>query len=249
MKYFVLIIMMLALAFGNICLAQCGPGDHWVDTCPGGQDTLVNVLANGGIDFTLDCETDLYIPANGSAIINRANPSDDSQNYPGTRPVDGHLDVIDTEIISLTLGSSEVTILAGAGQGQGGVLPATYGVIAEQLSNPALAESFFDCYVEAYVFSQYVYNHVPIRLEATIDRYPPFGQTYTFNGCIAVYDSPDPGQGNLIGNITSIELTLQQEQTEIPTLSEWGMLIMALLLLAAGTVAVVRRRRKATVKI
>ncbi len=30
---------------------------------------------------------------------------------------------------------------------------------------------------------------------------------------------------------------------EIPTLSEWGMLIMALLLLASGTVAVICRRR------
>ncbi len=33
---------------------------------------------------------------------------------------------------------------------------------------------------------------------------------------------------------------------EIPTLSEWGMVIMALLLLAVGTVAVIRRRRAAT---
>lgn len=238
----ILIAIVFALVSSPRVRAQCGPGDHWVDTCPGGQDTLVNVLATGGIDFTLDCETDIYVPANGSAIINRADPSDDSQNYPGTRPIDGHLDVIDTEIISLTLASSDVTILAGAGQGQGGVLPATYGVIAEEFSNPALAESFFDCYFEAYVLSQYVYNHVPIRLEATIDRYPPFGQTYTFNGCIAVYDSPDPGQGNLIGNITSIELTFQQEQTEIPTLSEWGMLIFGLLLLAAGTIAVIRRK-------
>jgi hypothetical protein len=32
---------------------------------------------------------------------------------------------------------------------------------------------------------------------------------------------------------------------EIHTLSEWGMLIMGLLLLAAGTVAVVRRRKTA----
>ena len=33
------------------------------------------------------------------------------------------------------------------------------------------------------------------------------------------------------------------DSPEIPTLSEWGMLIMALLLLAIGTVAVVRRRK------
>jgi hypothetical protein len=34
-------------------------------------------------------------------------------------------------------------------------------------------------------------------------------------------------------------------QTNIPTLSEWGMLVMGLLLLATGTVAVIRHRRKA----
>ncbi len=34
-------------------------------------------------------------------------------------------------------------------------------------------------------------------------------------------------------------------QEEVPTLSEWGMIIMGLLLLAVGTVAVVRRRKAA----
>ena len=33
---------------------------------------------------------------------------------------------------------------------------------------------------------------------------------------------------------------------EIPTLSEWGMIVLALLLLAAGTVAVIRRRKAVT---
>jgi hypothetical protein len=35
------------------------------------------------------------------------------------------------------------------------------------------------------------------------------------------------------------------DSTEIPTLSEWGMIVLALLLLAIGTVAVVRRRKAA----
>jgi len=34
---------------------------------------------------------------------------------------------------------------------------------------------------------------------------------------------------------------------DIPTLSEWGMVILALLLLAAGTIAVIRRGRFVTV--
>ena len=39
------------------------------------------------------------------------------------------------------------------------------------------------------------------------------------------------------------------ENIEIPTLSEWGMLILALLLLGAGTDAVVRRKRMAPRKV
>jgi len=34
---------------------------------------------------------------------------------------------------------------------------------------------------------------------------------------------------------------------DIPTLNEWGMIIFALLILAAGTIAVIRRRRTASV--
>jgi hypothetical protein len=35
---------------------------------------------------------------------------------------------------------------------------------------------------------------------------------------------------------------------DIPTLSEWGMLILALLLLTAGTIAVIRRRKAAVAR-
>jgi hypothetical protein len=240
--FLIILGMTSALIFGRQARADCGPGDHWIDTCPGGQDNLSNCTAIGSVDITFDCETDVTLPAEGSAVVERADPSDDSQNYPGMRPVDGHLDVIDTEILSLSLTGGDFTIVAGEGQGQGGVLPASLGVIAEDPSDPSLGESFFDCYFEAFIYGMYIYNHDPIRLQLTIDRFPPYGQTYTFTGCIAAYDSPEPGQGNLVGNITSIEFTILEQQ-EVPTLSEWGMLILALLLTAMGTVAVVRRSR------
>jgi hypothetical protein len=38
---------------------------------------------------------------------------------------------------------------------------------------------------------------------------------------------------------------MEEEQADIPTLTEWGMIILALLLLTAGTIAVVRRRKAA----
>ena len=142
----------------------------------------------------------------------------------------------------MSLTGSGVTIVAGAGQGQGGSLSASNGVIAESLTDPTQAESFFDCFFEAYINGQYVYNHVPIRIESVIDRFPPYNQTFTFSGCVGAYSSPDSGQGLLLGNITGIDLTIM-EPNPIPTVSEWGMLILGLLLLMAGTVAVIRRRR------
>jgi hypothetical protein len=39
------------------------------------------------------------------------------------------------------------------------------------------------------------------------------------------------------------------EQEDIPTLNEWGMIILALLLLAAGTIAIVRRRKAVASKV
>jgi parallel beta-helix repeat protein len=51
------------------------------------------------------------------------------------------------------------------------------------------------------------------------------------------------GQGGVDIGALGVGCSLQQ----IPTLSEWGMLILALLLLAAGTVAVVRRRKTSVV--
>ncbi len=52
------------------------------------------------------------------------------------------------------------------------------------------------------------------------------------------------GTGNPIAPSFVKGLITIEEPTEIPTLTEWGMLIMALLLLAIGTGAVVRRRRR-----
>lgn len=56
----------------------------------------------------------------------------------------------------------------------------------------------------------------------------------------------DPATGNIIeqeaeGSGRFIELSTYEEQ--IPTLSEWGLIILALLLLAVGTIAIIRRQK------
>lgn len=47
---------------------------------------------------------------------------------------------------------------------------------------------------------------------------------------------------------TTVDVVMEELQVDIPTLSEWGMIIMALLLLAIGTIAVIRRGRVTEVK-
>ena len=118
------IVLAVAVLFGVfVCSAfaqdapceDCGPGEHWVDTCPGGVDQIEDQGALIGIDTDLDCEEDvslvmfpcLDIPP---LMIARTGPLDDSNYFPGLRPVDGHLDVIDTEIVEMCLAGGGFTV-------------------------------------------------------------------------------------------------------------------------------------------
>lgn len=58
-----------------------------------------------------------------------------------------------------------------------------------------------------------------------------------------IWVAPEAFEGVPCGSLYYFTVTCG-EQNEVPTLSEWGMLILGLLLLAAGTVAVVRRRSR-----
>jgi len=61
-------------------------------------------------------------------------------------------------------------------------------------------------------------------------------------------DSTVAGVSVTAGGTTVLNMQMElEEQPTIPTLNEWGMLILSLLLLAAGTVALIRRRESLTV--
>ncbi|MGB2985790.1 MAG: hypothetical protein WBE26_07895, partial [Phycisphaerae bacterium] len=177
---------------------DCGPGPHWVDTCEGGGDNMPS-SALVGIDFDGDCEADTTFRLNGPVHIWRSGPQDDSSNFPGLRPVDGHLDVLDTAIVSMNLTGGGIALVAGAGMGQGGVLRPTLGAIAEDPADDTMADSFFEVFFEVDLGGgQFAYNHDPMLVSSRIDCIPP-DTTYIHPFvCIKLFDSPIPGEGAVV---------------------------------------------------
>lgn len=219
-----------SMAMASPALAQCGPGSHWIDQCPAGIDELPDTTAFLGLDTDLDCQADTSVHLSGAAVVRHWGPADDSTNYPGTRSIDGHLDVLDTEIISMSLSGSGLTLVVGAGEGQGGVLGPSHGVHAELRSDDALAESFFEVLLELDLGGPlYVYNQAAIRFDAVIDRVPPLGATYVASGCYPLLHVT----GGLMANLITAELIFD-ESSEVPALPSWGTLGLVVLLAGAG---------------
>ena len=192
----------------SVPCSDCGPGAHWVDTCGAGQDRITDQGALVGIDTTLNCQPDTNLVMGSCAIlvINRSDPLDDSANFAGLRAVDGHLDVIDTEIVSMCLTGGGVTLVAGAGQGQGAVLAPSLGAIAEQPGDNEVAESFFDVFFEVDLGGgAYAYNQTALRIQIDINCVPPQAEYLHPTGCLELYTSPVPGQGINVANLVSAE--------------------------------------------
>ena len=209
---------------------DCGPGEHWVDTCPGGVDQIEDQGALIGIDTDLDCEEDvslvmfpcLDIPP---LMIARTGPLDDSNYFPGLRPVDGHLDVIDTEIVEMCLAGGGFTFTAGAGPWHGVVLAPSLGAIAELPADPLLAESFFDVFFEIEIPGEvFLYNHSPLRLATEIYCVPPEDAAYLHpTDCIPLYTSPFQGQGEHVANLTRAEHLVNPGPAPVEE-SSWGVI-------------------------
>ena len=204
-----LLLPIAALAQDVPCSA-CGPGDHWIDTCQTGQDQIADNGALIGIDTTLDCQADtslVMMSCSGSPlIITRSDPRDDSANFPGQSAADSHLDVIDTEIVSLCLTGGGLTLVAGLGQGQGGVLGQSLGTIVESSSDPKTANSFFDVFFEVDLGQgNYAYNQTALRISIDINCVPPQAEYIHPTGCLQLFSSPIAGQGTNVANLVSAE--------------------------------------------
>lgn len=236
--------------------SQCGHEEHWVDTCSGGQDEIADHKLEVGIDLDLDCQPDLNptLFPDDLLIVNRSSPRDDSSNFPGLRSLDGHLDVIDTEIVSMSLTGGGVTLTAGGGLGQGGVLRQSLGAIAEQPGDPETADSFFDVFFEVDLGGgMYLYNQSEAVIESVIDCVPPRATYIKPPGvCLPLYTSPIPGQGTHIANLVTGRHIVNPggEPVEVggevylvdklTVLTPWFALVAVLIL---GTILAVNRRR------
>ena len=182
-----------------------GPGPHWVDNTPAGLDQVPSG-ALVGIDTDLDCIADTSLVLFGPVTITRTDPLDDSANFPGLRQIDEHLDVIDTEMIFMSLSGGGISLTAGAGQGQGSVLSNTFGAIAEDPTDPLSADSFFDVFFEVDVGSgQYLYNHsaLQVNVPGRIGCVPPDASYIHPTGCLELYT--DPTGGVHVANLVSAD--------------------------------------------
>ena len=163
---------------------QIGPGPHWVDTVPYATvsfDGIVH-LEIGGIPAQFQ----------GPTTVQLSGAIDDSAFFPGLRPVDGHLDVVDTEVTTMNMAgtgaSTGWTLLAGT---HSGLSHRTLGAMAESTTDSAVAQSFFDVFfeIEGTPWGT-LHNDTPLYIDGLTYQLPPIGSVYTVeNAPIALYDS------------------------------------------------------------
>lgn len=203
----------------NISFAQCGPGPHWIDNCSPGIDQMFSG-ALVGIDVLtpLDCVQDASLIFNGPVFVkhlapNNINPGDAICNMPSiiSHP---NPSVIPTEIIDATLNSSNGMILRIGAPANSDLQPST-GAVVEKSTDSTKGCSFFNVFFKIFVPAGlfggnpalWLYNQVPLRIEAEILQVPPIGVTYIhpLNICIGLFTSPVLGQGILVTNLIQAE--------------------------------------------
>jgi hypothetical protein len=167
---------------------QIGPGPHWVDTVPAATVSFDGVvyLEIGGISAQFQ----------GPTTVQLSGAIDDSVFFPGLRPVDSHLDVVDTEVMTMNMAGTNAstgwTLLAGINSG---LSNRTLGAMAESTTDSAVAQSFFDVFFEIQGTPWgTLHNDTPLYIDGLTYKLPPIGSVYTVeNAPIALYDS----NGNL----------------------------------------------------
>jgi IPTL-CTERM motif len=237
--------------------------------CPAGANVIVNcnpalphddsISDEGGVvglDADLDsaCATDVNMTLVPGDYVNRPskirllNPKPSATTF-------------NTELRQMWLKSADGTVEVKAGLDMNAGANATQqalsnstGQIVQKASDNTLADSFFDVFVEVKLPSGlYAYNQTAIHVQSAISCIPPRAEYIAPQVCTPLYSQPGAG-GTLRARLTA-ERHLVNENVlpanggppygsgaPIPTVSQWGLVIMTLLLLAAATVIFVRRR-------
>lgn len=193
--------LLWALASPVQAAPVCGPGPHWVDSCPAGIDFFP--LTNGV--HTID------IFGVGIFTLLTSGPTTVWRGAGSTVP-DHH---IDTEMVALQLSGGGLTLTAGDGLANGlcGGPLCSLGRITEQGGNPLLTDSFFDIFFEIQGAPLGplgpLHNSVPCHMEAVLDRVPPAGgTTYICNqlltGPVLLFDANNVQRGRLLATSHTI---------------------------------------------
>jgi hypothetical protein len=240
----IIVISLLSFSLGMTSSygQSCGPGPHWIDSCAGITDDVMESGALVGVNFVL---TNCNLPAeqnitlSGPVTVQRLGSHDIevADSYcPAT--VDGHLDVIPTEIVSMNLTGSGYTLIAGHQAAP--ELQQSIGYVVEKPDDNTLGCSFFDVFFKVITPGGTLYNQTPLRLQATIDKVPPTA-TYipTEMICLALYTSPIYGQGTHMANLVQAQHNVYV--SDIPTLTQWGLIILGLVLLSIGVIFIYRK--------
>lgn len=234
-----LVVVVGLVGFSADAYAQiCGHSQHWVDGCvaPGLDSRQAEAIVEMDLDF--DCITDTQLILSGPTKVQRQGSSDASVNFPGEfgSAVDEHIDVIDTEIISMSLTGGGATFTAGLGFTPGGdQLNPSLGVVVEQAGDPVLADAFFDVFFEIDPGGgAYMYNHLPLRLQSVIKSVPPENQPYVIGPlCLPVFDRSTSVGAVLVGNITGMQHTIVPPSS-IPALGPAGLITIGIALAGVG---------------
>ena len=164
---------------------DCGPGNNWVETCSGGLYEFESAVQINVNFISPDNQIDFTSNLTGRTGILTGDPVDAISGDPLVGDVgnfDGNLDVIPTEFFSTITGSTpfEPVITAFMGDGTPDLAPTPFddtipfeslysgGAIIQQADNPALADSFFDLFIQVEgVIEGTLRNLEPIRIAAT----------------------------------------------------------------------------------